>query len=123
MTRRLAMSASTSTPWGASVSAGAEPNRALSTDNRRSSMDPLAAEDVGNGQLDIGDRRALLAATLAPALPRDQAADARDVTDAGQGTDHSWRIVGRAARDVERRRGERPARRRDDVGCRGILGD
>src|SRR5687767_11894539 len=101
MTRRLAMSASTSTPWGASVSAGAEPNRAFSTDNRRSSMNPLAAEDVGNGQLDIGKRRALLAATLAPALPRDQAADARDVAHTRQGADHPRGIPGRAARDIE----------------------
>src|SRR5262245_44489767 len=121
MTRRLAMSASTSTPWGASASAGAEPNRAFSTDNRRSSMDPLAAEDVGNGQWDIGDRRTLLTTTLAPALPRDQVADARDVADAGdvaharQGAGHARRILGRAACNAERRRGKRPARRRDDV--------
>src|SRR5215217_9176593 len=119
MTRRLAMSASTSTPGGASVSAGAEPNRALSTDNRRSSMNPLTAEDVG--QWDVGNRRALLAATLAPTLPWDQAADARDVAHARQGADHALGILGRAARDVERWRGECPARRGDDVGRRGIL--
>ena len=54
---------------------------------------------------------------LAPALPRDQAADARDVAHR-QGADHARRILGRAARDVERRR-ERGPRRGDDVGRRG----
>src|SRR4029453_7438430 len=99
MTRRLAMSAKTSTPpfeslRCASESAGAEPNRALSTVKRRSSMNPLAAEDVGNGN--VGDQRTLLAATLAPTLPRDQAADARDIADARQGAEHARRILGRA---------------------------
>src|SRR5882757_10081422 len=108
MTRRLAMSANTPTPWGAAMSAGAEPNRALSTDNRRSSMNPLAAEDVG--QLDIRDRRALLPSTLpstlASTLARDQVADARDVADARQGAGHARRVFRRATRHAERRRGE-----------------
>src|SRR5882757_2277889 len=102
MTRRLAMSANTPTPWGAAMSAGAEPNRALSTDNRRSSMNPLAAEDVG--QLDIRDRRALLPSTLASTLARDQVADARDVADARQGAGHARRVFRRATRHAERRR-------------------
>src|SRR6516164_7568053 len=60
ITRRLAMSARTSTPFGASVRAGAEPNRALSAvSNRSSKTTPtgvLAAEQAGDGVGDGGDR-------------------------------------------------------------------
>src|SRR6267378_7600425 len=56
MTRRLAISARTSAPLGASLSAGAEPKRALSTANRRSSKrTPLAAEQAWN--IGDGDRK------------------------------------------------------------------
>src|SRR5437899_12963721 len=52
MTRRLAISARTSPPLGASLSAGAEQKRAVSTANRRSSKaTPLAAKQAWN----VGD--------------------------------------------------------------------
>src|SRR4051812_45244001 len=109
------MSASTSTPFGTSLSAGAEPNRALSTVIRRSSTGlPLTAEETGNGKLG-NDRRRLLAAATATA------ANARDGV--GERIDHARRILGGATRDVERRRGDRSARRGDQIGRRAVFGD
>src|SRR5471032_1110965 len=106
------MSASTSTFFGASLSAGAVPNRAFSTVIKRSSKaNLLAAEDIGDGKL--GDDRA-----AAPAAVSTPAGDA-----VGDRVDEARRILGGPARHVERGRGDRTARRRRDVGAGRIFGD
>src|SRR5262245_6952922 len=104
------MSASTSAPFGASVRAGADPNRALSAvSNRSSKISPtgvLAAEQTGKRIRNRGDGHV-----------RDDPLDRRDHLGwhAGQGVDEAGRILGRAAHHVVARTRERPTYGRDQV--------
>ena len=82
-------------------------------------MDPLAAEDVGNGN--VGDRRALLAATAGPPpCPGIKLPTPGMLRTPGRVLTMPGGSLAVPRVDVERRRGERPARRGDR--CRAPSG-